>query len=118
MARTAVIAGTASATVGAVNNRAQKKAMAQQQEAADAQQMQDMQAQMDQMQAQMATQQAPAPAAPAPAVPAPAAPAPAAAAAGGTDDITAQLTQLKALVDQGILTQEEFDAKKKQLLGI
>lgn len=113
MARTAVIAGTASATVGAVNNRAQKKAMAQQQQAADAQQMQDMQAQMDQMQAQMATQQAPA--APAPA---PAAAAPAPAAAGGADDVTAQLTQLKALVDQGILTQEEFEAKKKQLLGI
>jgi predicted Zn-dependent peptidase len=34
------------------------------------------------------------------------------------DDMTAQLTQLKALLDQGILTQEEFDAKKKQLLGI
>jgi hypothetical protein len=113
MARTAVIAGTASATVGAVNNRAQKKAMAQQQDAAEAQQMQDMQAQMNEMQAQMAPQQAPAAAAPAPA---PAAPAP--AAAGGTDDIAAQLTQLKGLVDQGILTQEEFDAKKKQLLGI
>jgi hypothetical protein len=68
---------------------------------------------MNEMQAQMAPQQAPA--APAPA-PAPAAPAP--AAAGGTDDIAAQLTQLKGLVDQGILTQEEFDAKKKQLLGI
>jgi Short C-terminal domain len=110
MARTAVIAGTASATVGAVNNRAQKKAMAQQQEVADAQQMQDMQAQMDQMQAQMGAPQAPAPAAPAPAA--------APAAAGGSDDIAAQLTQLKGLVDQGVLTQEEFDAKKKQLLGI
>lgn len=107
MARTAVIAGTASATVNAVNGRAQKKAMAQQQDAAEAQQVQDMQAQMAQMQAQMAAQQAPA-------APAPAAP----AAAGGTDDIAAQLTQLKGLVDQGILTQEEFDAKKKQLLGI
>jgi hypothetical protein len=114
MARTAVIAGTASATVGAVNNRAQKKAMAQQQEAAEAQQMQDMQTQMDQMQGQMAAQQAPPPAAPVAAAPAAAAPAP----AGSTDDITAQLTQLKGLVDQGILTQDEFDAKKKQLLGI
>ena len=109
MARTAVIAGTASATMNAVNGRAQKKAMAQQQDAAETQQMQDMQAQMDQMQAQMAAQPAPAPAAPAPAAP---------AAAGGMDDITAQLTQLKSLVDQGILTQEEFEAKKKQLLGI
>jgi hypothetical protein len=82
MARTAVIAGTASATANAVNSRAQGKAAAQQQAAAE--------------------QQAPA----------------AAPAAGGMDDMTAQLTQLKALLDQGILTQEEFDAKKKQLLGI
>lgn len=81
MARTAVIAGTASATANAVNSRAQDKAAAQQQEAAQA---------------------AP----------------PAAAATGGLDELTTQLTQLKALVDQGILTQDEFDAKKKQLLGI
>jgi hypothetical protein len=86
MARTAVIAGTASATANAVNSRAQGKAAAQQQEAAQQQ--------------AAAEQQATAP------------------AAGGMDDMTAQLTQLKALLDQGILTQEEFDAKKKQLLGI
>ena len=53
----------------------------------------------DQQQAQAA---APAPAAPAPAV----------------DPMTAELQQLAALKDQGILTQEEFDAKKKQVLGI
>lgn len=93
MARTAVVAGTASATANAVNSRAQKKAMAQQQQAAQP--------------APMTEQPAPA---------APAAPTPAAAV--GTEDLAAQLTQLKALVDQGILTQEEFDAKKKQLLGI
>jgi predicted Zn-dependent peptidase len=34
------------------------------------------------------------------------------------DDMTAQLQQLAQLRDQGILTQEEFDAKKKQILGI
>lgn len=34
------------------------------------------------------------------------------------DDMVAQLQQLAQLKDQGILTQEEFDAKKKQLLGI
>lgn len=34
------------------------------------------------------------------------------------DDSVAQLQQLAQLKDQGILTQEEFDAKKKQLLGI
>jgi hypothetical protein len=88
MARTAVIAGTASATANAVNSRAQGKAAAQQQASAQQQ--------------AAAEQQAPA----------------AAPAAGGMDDMTAQLTQLKALLDQGILTQEEFDAKKKQLLGI
>lgn len=34
------------------------------------------------------------------------------------DDTTAQLQQLAQLKDQGIVTQEEFDAKKKQLLGL
>ena len=38
--------------------------------------------------------------------------------AAPVDDTTAQLQQLAALKDQGILTQEEFDAKKKQILGI
>jgi membrane protease subunit (stomatin/prohibitin family) len=34
------------------------------------------------------------------------------------DDTVTQLQQLAQLKDQGILTQEEFDAKKKQILGI
>ncbi len=34
------------------------------------------------------------------------------------DDEVAQLQQLAQLKDQGILTQEEFDAKKKQILGL
>lgn len=34
------------------------------------------------------------------------------------DDTVEQLQQLAQLKDQGILTQEEFDAKKKQILGI
>ena len=34
------------------------------------------------------------------------------------DDMTAQLQQLAQLKDQGILTQEEFDAKRRQILGI
>ncbi len=33
-------------------------------------------------------------------------------------DIATQLKQLKELLDSGILTQEEFDAKKKQILGL
>ncbi len=44
-----------------------------------------------------------------------AAPAPQAAP---QDDTVVQLQQLAALKDQGILTQEEFDAKKKQILGL
>jgi membrane protease subunit (stomatin/prohibitin family) len=40
------------------------------------------------------------------------------AAAPAADDTTAQLQQLSQLKDQGILTEEEFAAKKKQILGI
>lgn len=43
---------------------------------------------------------------------------PSQAAPAPADDMTTQLQQLAQLKDQGILTQEEFDAKKKQLLGI
>ena len=47
--------------------------------------------------------------------------APAAAPAPAVDDTAtqmAELQQLAQLKDQGILTQEEFDAKKKQILGL
>ncbi len=47
--------------------------------------------------------------------PAPAAPAPAAA---GPTDYAAELEQLAKLRDQGVITAEDFEAKKKQLLGI
>jgi predicted Zn-dependent peptidase len=40
------------------------------------------------------------------------------AQAAPADDITAQLQQLATLKQQGILTEEEFAAKKKQILGI
>ena len=43
-------------------------------------------------------------------------PAPAAATAG-SDDMVAQLTNLKSLLDQGILTQAEFDMQKQKLLA-
>lgn len=52
------------------------------------------------------------------AAPAPAAPSPAAAAPAATDPDVAQLQQLAVLRDQGILTEEEFAAKKAQVLGI
>ena len=34
------------------------------------------------------------------------------------DSIAQELKELKELLDEGVLTQDEFDAKKKQLLGI
>lgn len=40
------------------------------------------------------------------------------ATAPSQDDTVAQLQQLAQLKDQGILTQQEFDAKKKQILGL
>lgn len=39
-------------------------------------------------------------------------------AAPAADPMVAQLEQLAQLRDQGILTPEEFDAKKKQILGL
>mgnify|MGYP003351450656 CR=1 FL=1 len=42
----------------------------------------------------------------------------AAEAAPAADDLTAQLEALAKLKDQGILTDEEFAAKKAQILGI
>jgi hypothetical protein len=50
-----------------------------------------------------------------PAPPPEPAPAPAATAA---DPMVEQLTQLAALKDQGILTEDEFAAKKAKILGI
>lgn len=37
---------------------------------------------------------------------------------GGMADGLDMLTKLKGLVDSGVITQEEFDAKKRQILGI
>ena len=49
--------------------------------------------------------------------PAPAAPAPPAAAPAAGQDVVARLTELKGLPDAGALSQEEFDAAKRQVLG-
>lgn len=38
--------------------------------------------------------------------------------APGSTSPTSALRELKSLVDDGVITQEEFDAKKKQLLGL
>jgi len=105
MARTAVVAGTATAVVG----HSQNKQAAKQQAAADAQmqdqQMAEMQAQMDAMQAQQAQQAAPPPP-----------PAPAAAPAAG-GDLMAELSKLADLKAAGVLTDEEFAAAKAKLLA-
>lgn len=90
-ARTAVVAGTAQATAGAVSrreaNRAQQQYEAQQYEAAP---------------------QAPQPAAPPP---------PAAPPGSGTNDVLlTQLTQLGELHGKGVLTDAEFAAAKAKLL--
>jgi hypothetical protein len=52
----------------------------------------------------------------APAAPAPAAPADPATAA--EPSYMAELEQLNQLKEQGILSEEEYEAKKKQILGI
>lgn len=39
-------------------------------------------------------------------------------AAKPTEALIAELRELKVLVDEGILTEEEFAFKKKQLLGL
>jgi hypothetical protein len=109
MARTAVVAGTASATVGAVNRRQAGKAQdaaadqAAQQAAFESQaQMAEMQAQLDAMQAQQAPPPPPAPAAAAP--------------AGGTD-LMAELQKLADMKAAGILDDAEFAAAKAKLLA-
>lgn len=43
---------------------------------------------------------------------------PEAAAASAQDDSVAQLQQLAQLKEQGILTEDEFTAKKQQILGL
>ena len=106
MARTAVVAGTATAVSGGMVRHAQKKEMAQQQDEYYQQQM--MQQQIDQAAAAaVAAQQGAAPAAAAPA------PAPAAA----EDPMITKLKELAQLNQAGILSDEEFAAAKAKLLG-
>jgi hypothetical protein len=103
MARTAVVAGTATAVVGGVSRHQANKA----EEAAEAQAYQQEQQEAAIQAAaaqQVAAQQAAAP----PPPPAPA----------GGDDTIAELQRLAQLKDQGILTEEEFSAAKAKLLGI
>ena len=89
VARTAVVAGTATAVSGRVARRQNNKWAEQEQ------------AQYEQQAAEQPVYQAPPPA-----------PEPAA------DDDVAELKQIAELHAQGILTDEEFAAKKAQILGI
>jgi hypothetical protein len=81
------------------------------------QRKQEHEYEQDQMIAEM--QQQPQQYAPAPAMAPPPPPAPApppAAAPQSAADRVAALTQLKSLLDAGVLTQEEFDTQKQQIL--
>ena len=89
LVRAAATTAVVAGTAGAVRHRQDQKYAAQDQEAYDQ---------------QMAAQQAAA--------------AQAAPAAPAQPDYAAELEQLAQLKAQGILTEEEFEAKKKQILGI
>jgi len=113
MARTAVIAGTANATVGAMNRRQTGKAQAAANEQAAQQAAFESQAQMAEMQAQLNAMQAPQPQqAPPPPPPAPAAP-----AAPGGGDLMAELQKLADMKAAGLLSDDEFAAAKAKLLA-
>ncbi|MEU1705270.1 SHOCT domain-containing protein [Streptomyces sp. NPDC005706] len=100
VARTAVVAGTATAVSNRVSRR-QAGRWAQQD--SEQQQQQYEQQQYAQQQQQMAPP-----------------PAPAAAQPAAGDDMTSKIDQLKQLADlksQGVLTDEEFEAQKHRLLS-
>ncbi|WP_337007038.1 MULTISPECIES: SHOCT domain-containing protein [unclassified Microbacterium] len=98
-ARTAVVAGTASAVSGAA-------ARGQQRRAQSAYEQQQYEAAQQQMQIDAAAQNAVANAAP-----------PSAPAASGGDDMIAKLQQLATLKESGVLSDEEFAAAKQKLLS-
>jgi Short C-terminal domain len=85
-ARTAVVAGTATAVSGRVARRQQRKYAEEDQQY------------VQQVYEPMADPQA--------------------GGAPGEPDYTAELEQLAQLKAQGIITEDEFQAKKKQILGI
>jgi hypothetical protein len=93
VARTAVVAGTASVVAGQVHHHQEQKWARQSQE------------QYAQQQAALAAQEAQYYAPPPP-------------AAATEPEYAAELERLAQLKNQGILTEEEFQAKKKQILDI
>jgi Short C-terminal domain len=113
VARTAVIAGTATAVSGSMVNHQQSKQQEAAEEAAAQQQAYQNQADLQTMQEQMAAMQAQQVQAAMPPAPAPA-PAPATAP---QTDIVAQLKQLGDLKTAGVLSDEEFQTAKAKLLA-
>jgi len=97
MARTAVVAGTATAVSNRVSRRQASRWGAQEQQQYEAQQYEQQQY-----------------AAPPPQYAAPAQSGP---PQNDTDDLIEQLKKLGELKDAGVLTEEEFAAQKAKLLG-
>jgi len=113
MARTAVVAGTATA----VSNRVSRRQASRWQQKEDAQQYEQQQQYAQQPQYAQPPQYAPQPAYAPPPAPAPT-PDAAGAAGGGADELSAELQRLAALNQQGVLSDAEFAAAKAKLLGI
>ena len=105
MARTAVIAGTATAVSGSMRKSSANKEAAQQEQAAANQAAYESQAQLDEMQGQMNAMQAQQ------------APAPQPASAPAADDVMGQLQRLADMKTAGLLTDAEFSSAKAKLLG-
>lgn len=104
MARTAVVAGTATA----VSNRVSRRQVGRWNQKAEAQAYEQQQ-QEPEPEPQPAQQQY---------APAPPAPAPPAAAPAASTNLVDELQRLSTLKDQGILSEDEFTAAKSKLLGI
>lgn len=102
VARTAVVAGTATAVSNRVSRRQAGRWASQEQEQYEQQQYEDYQQQQ-----YAAQQQAYVPPQPAPAAP----------AAPDMDTKLAQLKELAALKEQGILSDAEFEAQKSRILA-
>ena len=101
VARTAVVAGTATATANAVSRHGQKK-QAEKEAYADQQAAEQAPPQQQYQEAPPQQQYAPPPAAPAPA----------------GDDLVGKIEQLSSLRNAGVLSDEEFSAAKSKLLGL
>jgi len=113
MARTAVVAGTATVVSGSVSRHSAQKAADQQQAAAYQQQQAaaQQQAMVDQAAAQAAAQTA------AQLQAQQAATQPAAPPAAAPDDRMAKIKELGEMKSQGLLTEEEFAAEKARILA-